>query len=151
MITILCVGKKHEQLFAAAIAHYEQRLAPFSRIKWQILAPSGFDGQRARDDESNRIVARLSPDDVVILLDEKGRDFTSQDLATYIERARTSSRTIVCIIGGAYGVNDAVRQRANHCLAFGSSVFPHQLVRVMLLEQLYRAHSLLAGSKYHHE
>ena len=150
MIKIICVGKKHEAIYEHAIAHFEKRLFQWQKVEWLILSPSGSDGNDARTDESSRITNKLSKDDFVILLDETGKNITSPELAGYNEKAQNSSKQIVCIIGGAYGVDTQLRTRADEIVAFGQVVFPHQLIRVMLLEQLYRAYSINAGSGYHH-
>lgn len=151
MIKIICIGKKHDALFAGAIEHYQERLSKWHKLEWLILPPSGSAEVAARDEESSRIISKITTHDFVILLDETGKNITSPELAQYIEIAQNSSKQIVLIIGGAYGVNAAVKDRANNTIAFGQSVFPHQLVRLMLVEQLYRACSINAGSQYHHE
>lgn len=151
MIKILCVGKKHDAIYKDAVAHFEKRLGMYTKFEWVLLPHSSLEGAIARDEESMRIIQKLSQDDYVVLLDETGDLKTSSDLANHIERAQNSARTIICIIGGAYGVNDELKNRANLKVAFGRVVFPHQLMRVLVLEQLYRGHSILAGSGYHHE
>jgi 23S rRNA (pseudouridine1915-N3)-methyltransferase len=151
MIKIICVGKKHDSIYADAIAHFEKRLGVYTKFAWTLLPHSSLEGNTARDEESIRIIQKLSQDDYVILLDETGELITSADLASHIERAQNSSRTITCIIGGAYGVSEELKNRADLKVAFGRVVFPHQLMRVLVLEQLYRSHSILAGSKYHHD
>lgn len=100
-------------------------------------------------EESDRLLGRLSPDDFVILLDERGRNLSSPELSTVI--MEHTSQSIVFIIGGAYGVTDDVRRRANLVWSLSKLVFPHQLVRLILTEQLYRAQEIARGGKYHHE
>lgn len=151
MLKIICIGKKHESMYAQAIAHFEKRLSQWHKVNWLILPQSGSEYVQAREDESTRILGKLSPQDFVVLLDETGMNVTSPQLAEHIEKAHNSSKQIICIIGGAYGVNEQLKKRADACVAFGQAVFPHQLVRVMLLEQVYRAYSINAGSSYHHE
>lgn len=137
-------------MYAGAIEHFEKRIVPMTRLEWALLPHSSKEGDQARTEESTAILARIKPDDIVVLFDERGNNFTSESLAGTIEQAQNQSKDLVFIIGGAYGVNDELRVRADHILAFGTSVFPHQLMRVMVLEQLYRAYGILAGSKYHH-
>lgn len=151
MIKIICVGKKHDELFAAAIEHYEKRIRRLCTMEWYICPHGQGDESAVRSEESLKILDKLPLSAFVVLFDERGKNFTNHNLAQYIQNAQNSSRDIVIIIGGSYGVSDAVRARANYVLAFGSSVFPHQLIRIMVVEQLYRSLSLLAGSKYHHE
>jgi 23S rRNA (pseudouridine1915-N3)-methyltransferase len=150
MTKIICVGKKHEQIYRGAIEHFEGRIKPYTKLEWNILPSSSFEGDMARTDESARILSGLVKNDFVVLLDETGTNASSPDIAAQIEKAQNSSRRVVFVIGGAYGVDKQLKTRADFCLAFGKAVFPHQLMRVMLLEQIYRAHSILAGSKYHH-
>ena len=149
-LKIICIGKKHDVMYEQAIAHFEKRLSQWQKSEWLILAPSGDEGDTARIDESERIIDKLNKDDFVILFDETGKNSSSPELAGYIEKAQNSSKQLVCIIGGAYGVSVQLKARADTVISYGQAVFPHQLVRVMLLEQLYRAYSINAGSSYHH-
>ena len=151
MLKIICIGKKHEDIYLGSIAHFESRLKPFVKLEWRLLPHSSLEGDYARKEESERILNSTSADEYVILLDETGSSLSSPEIASFIEKAQNSSRNIVIIIGGAYGVDDSVKNRADQILSFGKAVFPHQLMRVMVLEQCYRAYSILAGSKYHHE
>lgn len=105
----------------------------------------------ARQDESERILSRLKPDDFVILLDERGKLVDSPSLSRLLLAPLESSKTVVVIIGGAYGVDDTVHNRADIVWSLSPLVFPHQLVRLILAEQLYRAQEIAAGNPYHHE
>ena len=150
MIRIVVVGKKHETMYLDAINHFEKRLKPWQKIEWLIIPPSGKNHELARTEESTMITAKLGSDDFVVLLDEEGEPLSSPEIAKELEKAQNQSKNIVFVIGGAYGVDEHIKSRANLNISFGRAVFPHQLVRVMLLEQLYRAHSIMAGSGYHH-
>ena len=150
MIKISAVGKKHEAMYEMALTHFEKRLSQWQRIEWIILPPSGNGTDQARSEESSHILHRLNSKDFVILLDEQGQQVTSPQVADHIEKAQVISRQIVCVIGGAFGVDEQLKARADVVVSFGKVVFPHQLIRVMLTEQLYRAYSILAGSGYHH-
>lgn len=150
-ITVLSIGKKHEGWVTDGIERYQKRLrAPFN-VEWVLLPHSSFEGSRAREEESGRIISRLNPDHYVILLDERGKELTSPALSEHLAACFTASRPVVFIIGGAYGVDDTVRQRANFTLSLSLLVFPHQLVRLIITEQIYRAQQISAGSSYHHE
>ncbi len=101
--------------------------------------------------EGEVIMNWLQPDDYLVLLDERGRQFTSEGLAQFIQsRANESVKKLVFLIGGAYGVDEAVLKRANFKWSLSQLVFPHQLVRLILAEQLYRACTILRNEKYHH-
>ena len=150
-ITIIAVGKKHEDWVTPGIERYEKRLrAPFS-IEWVLLPHSSFEGTRARQEESERILSKLKPTDTVVLLDERGASLDSPALSTYLLQQFVQSHSVVVVIGGAYGVDETVHTRANLIWSLSALVFPHQLVRLILAEQLYRAQQISAGSAYHHE
>ncbi|MNT29358.1 Ribosomal RNA large subunit methyltransferase H [compost metagenome] len=112
---------------------------------------SSREGLSARQDESERILSRLRDDDFVVLLDEKGKIITSPVLASLLESPLQGSRTIVLVIGGAYGVDESIHARADFIWSLSLLVFPHQLVRLLLAEQLYRAQEISVGNPYHHE
>lgn len=105
----------------------------------------------ARQEESERILKIISSDDYVILLDETGQMLSSLDLAEQLESRFIDSKPVVVVIGGAYGVNQALLSRSNLVWSLSKLVFPHQLVRLILAEQLYRAQSIAAGNSYHHQ
>ena len=150
-IKILAIGKKHEAWVTDGIERYQKRLRlPFS-VAWVLLPHSSLEGDRARQEESERLLSRLSPNEYVVLLDERGSMVTSPEISSHISEKLDSSKTIVFVIGGAYGVNDDVHVRANYIWSLSSLVFPHQLVRLFLIEQLYRAQQIRLGSAYHHE
>ena len=145
MINIIAVGKKHDPNITDAINDYEKRLrAPFE-VKWVLLPYSAKNGDEARQDESERIISQLRPADFVVLLDERGQDLSSTDFSALL----TSQQDIVIIIGGAYGVNDELRQRADRVISLSAMVFPHQLVRLILIEQIYRAQAIATNHPYH--
>lgn len=150
-VKILAVGKKHEPWVKEGIERYQKRLRlPFA-IEWFLLPHSSLEGDRARQEESERILARLNENEYVILLDEQGKLVDSPLLSTLLGVQLDASRSVVLVIGGAYGVNKAVHQRANYVWSLSPLVFPHQLVRLILVEQLYRAQQIRLGGAYHHE
>jgi len=150
-LKILSVGKKHESWVAEGIERYQKRLrAPFS-IEWVLLPHSSLEGDRARQEESERILSRLNDDDYVVLLDERGKLLDSPGLSSLLTNQLHTSRTIVLIIGGAYGVDESVHAKAHFVWSLSPLVLPHQLVRLVLTEQLYRAQQIELGGSYHHE
>ena len=147
---IICVGKKHDHWIIDGISRYERRLrAPF-KLDWQFVPYSSFSGDRARRDESTELLKRIAPQDYVILLDETGKNIDSPNLSHKLEQL-TIQNQIVFIIGGAYGVDERVRQRANFIWSLSGLVFPHMLVRLILIEQIYRAQEISKGGPYHHQ
>lgn len=151
MITILAVGKKHEDWVRSGIERYEKRLRPPYDVSWALIPHSALQADSARQEESDRIRRRLPDDSFVILLDERGRRRTSPAFLELLQEPLARSRKVTIIIGGAYGVDDALHDRADMVVSLSDMVFPHQLVRLILIEQLYRAQSIAAGGKYHHE
>lgn len=148
MITILAVGKKTDQNLINAINGYQQRLrAPFN-VKWFFIPYAAKDGLEARQDESERLLKVLNPKDYIILLDERGEQLTSPDFSKLIT---ASDCNITIVIGGAYGVTDELRQQADQVVSLSKMVFPHQLVRLIILEQIYRAQTIYRHTPYHHQ
>ena len=117
----------------------------------QILPHSAREGDAARADESARLLAKISDEDYVVLLDERGTNLDSPSLSSYLLSSLQRSQPVVMIIGGAYGVDESIQQRANLIWSLSKLVFPHQLVRLILAEQIYRAQEIAGGRPYHHE
>lgn len=150
MITILAIGKKHEDWVNMGIERYEKRLKKPFDIKWVLLPHSSRDGLEARRSESELLLSRVSERDVVILLDEVGVMLDSPSLSTLLTQQFVDARNIVVIIGGAYGVDERVHARATVIWSLSKLVFPHQLVRLLLIEQIYRSQEIANGGSYHH-
>ena len=149
-IRILAIGKKHEQWVQEGIARYETRLKRPFVTEWVLLPHSSREGLQAREEESERLLARIRDDEFVVLLDERGKLFDSPALSTLLLEPLEHSKTVTIIIGGAYGVDTSVESRANVVWSLSPLVFPHQLVRLILIEQLYRAQEIAQGNPYHH-
>lgn len=148
-ITILTIGKRHKPWVDPGIRRFLEHLrAPFA-AEMIIIPHSGQIGDRARQDESERLISRLKPHDFIILLDERGRNLSSPELSRLI--LDHTDQHIVIIIGGAYGVTETLYRRADIVWSLSRLVFPHQLVRLILAEQLYRAQEIARGSSYHHD
>lgn len=113
------------------------------------LPHSSLEGARARQEESERTLARLDDHMYVILLDETGQPLTSPALATYLEQRFVLSQPVTLVIGGAYGVSNQLKSRADFIWSLSPLVFPHQLVRLIIVEQLYRAQTIMRGQPYH--
>lgn len=154
-ITVVAIGKKHDPKLLAAIEEYSRRLTHYTDFSWKLCEAkitNSMQEQQIRSAESEVISHTLSPQDTVVLLDERGTALSSPRLAQKIETYRTSAaKSVVFIIGGAYGVTDELQARADFVWSLSPLVFPHQLVRLILAEQLYRAHTILAGEQYHHQ
>ncbi|GAA1359319.1 23S rRNA (pseudouridine(1915)-N(3))-methyltransferase RlmH [Arthrobacter rhombi] len=150
-LKVLAIGKKHESWVADGIERYAKRMKKPFDVSWQLLPHSSREGDAARTEESARILAKVSAQDYVVLLDERGTNIDSPALARTLQRPLDTSRTVVLVIGGAYGVDTSVHQRADFTWSLSKLVFPHQLVRLVLAEQLYRAQEIAGGRPYHHQ
>lgn len=146
-LVILSVGKEKDEVSDDLIRHFEIRLLRYLPLEWLYVAHDV-----TKEKEGEKILSLLKKEDYVVLLDEKGRDIKSEALAELIENRMVDSvRRMVFIIGGAYGASTSVTDRANYIWKLSSLVFPHMLVRVIVLEQLYRALTIIKGEKYHHD
>lgn len=150
-VRILAVGKKHEAWVEDGIERYELRLRKPFDASWQLIPHSAREGDAAREEESERILSRVDRDAFLVLLDERGTNLDSLELSSRLQGALDQGRQLVIVIGGAYGVSERVRSRADLVWSLSKLVFPHQLVRLILAEQLYRAQEIAAGRPYHHE
>jgi len=149
------IGKNNESYVKEGIEDFTNRISKYFSVEWNIIPTPKNAGMLSEMDlkkkEGETILEWLKKDDYLILLDERGRSLTSEGLAEFIQsRANESVKTIVFLIGGIYGVDEAVFKRANFQWSLSKLVFPHQLVRLILAEQLYRACTILRNEKYHH-
>jgi len=134
--------------------HYDLYQDYAKRLKWpfaMIELESRYNTEsQAQADEIRQIESHLKPDSYLITLDERGKTLTSRDLAQKFETLQNTGTPLVqCVIGGANGLNDTLRARANFLLSFGAQTWPHKLARIMLLEQIYRCQQILTGHPYH--
>lgn len=150
-IRIVCVGKKHVPWIRAGIDRYQTRLNKPFLAEWVLVSHSVREGSTARQDESERILERLKDNERVILLDERGQLIDSPGLSRQLQGALESSTPVALVIGGAYGTSEELRRRADFVWSLSPLVFPHQLVRLIIIEQLYRAQEIAAGRPYHHD
>ncbi len=145
-IIILSVGKEKDEVTGDVVRHFEVRLLRYLPVEWIYVEHCA-----TKEKEGEKILAHIKKEDYVVLLDEKGKDIKSEALAELVENRMVDSvRRMIFIIGGAYGASSHVEVRANYVWKLSSLVFPHMLVRVILLEQLYRAMTIIKGEKYHH-
>jgi 23S rRNA (pseudouridine1915-N3)-methyltransferase len=146
-LLILSVGKEKDETSEELRKHFEMRILRYLPLEW-LYTPH----DSTKEKEGEKILSLLKKDDYVVLLDEKGKDIKSEALAELVENRMVDSvRRMVFVIGGAYGVSGMIEERANYTWKLSSLVFPHMLVRVIVLEQLYRALTIIKGEKYHHE
>lgn len=144
-IRVITVGKTPSAAITALQQEFEKRLSRWTDIEWQ-LVPHG----KSIEAESKAVLKNIKQADFVVLLDERGQQLSTEAMTEQLDRWLASSRQVVFVIGGAYGVSKEVAQRADFVWSFSRLVFPHQLMRVLLTEQLYRMFSVRDGGKYHH-
>ena len=153
---IVCVGKMKEKDWRDAAAEYEKRLSRFLRLETIELPdlPEPVNSSPAieaqiRQKEGEAILAKLRPDDIVVALCIEGKQLDSVSLSAQLARYADTGRRVAFVIGGSLGLSPEVVARANMKLSFSPMTFPHQLARIMLLEQVYRACKIGAGERYH--
>jgi len=153
-ISILAVGKLKEAQWQAAQREFTLRLAPFSKLEMvEVAAESITDtagAARSMRLEAERLLGRLQPGDFVVALDRGGKQLSSENFAAFLDEAGGSGRRLVFVIGGAAGLDAAVLKRADKKISLSEMTFTHEMARVFLLEQIYRAETILAGKKYHY-
>ncbi len=151
---IISVGRPRATFWRDAAAHYMERLIRWRTVTESVIkdADAALPVERKKEEEGRRILDMLSERDIVVCLDEKGRSMTSRDFSRFFEDlSRDANRRPCFILGGPFGLAEAVRAKATHLISFGPQTLPHELARVVLLEQLYRAESLLRNMPYHHD
>ena len=149
------IGKNHEPYVKPGVEDFTKRIGNYFRVEWNIIPVPKNAGMMSEMDlkkkEGELILDWLGKDDYLVALDEKGRQLTSEKLAEFLQaRANESNKRLVFLIGGAFGLDEAVLKRADFKWGLSDLTFPHQLVRLMLAEQVYRACTILKNEKYHH-
>ena len=156
-ITVISVGKIKEKYLTAGIEEFSKRLTPFCKLETLAINeermpdnPSPAEKQQVLERETQRLLAIIPANSYVILLDVIGKQLSSQDLAAKLdELALAGNSHITFVIGGAFGYIDALRKRADLALSFSKMTFTHQMIRLLLIEQIYRAFKISRGEKYH--
>ena len=147
-INIVCVGALKEKFWIDAVSEYGKRLSRFCKLKiLELPQQEKFDKQKCLEGEGDEILRAVRG--YKILLDIEGQQFASNELAEKIEKVSLSNSEITFIIGGSYGVSEKVKEQADFRLSFGKITLPHNLARVVLVEQIYRAFMIISGSTYH--
>ena len=154
-ITLLAVGKTDKNWIKDGIDTYISRLKHYTSFSLveipELKNASSLTREQIKVKEGTLILKNLKDSDDVILLDERGKEYTSREWAGIIEKKAMNGRDIVFIIGGAYGFSDAVYQRASGMISMSRMTFSHQMIRAIFTEQLYRAFTIIKGEPYHHD
>lgn len=155
-IKLLIVGKTDEGSLKALIDKYVSRISHYNRFEMEIIPDlkntKNLDSTRQKALEGKEIINKLNPADYVVLLDENGKQYTSESFATYLQkRLNSGMKQLIFVVGGPYGFSDEVYQRAQGTLSLSKMTFSHQMVRLFFVEQLYRGFSILRNEPYHHK
>ena len=155
-VSILCVGKRKEKFYTDAIAEYAKRMTRFAdfeivEVADERIADNASDKEKEliKEREGEKLLGKLKPDSYAIALCIEGKMLSSTELAQTIQSAYNRTNHITFIIGGSLGLSDAVKSRCSLHLSFGRMTLPHQLMRVVLSEQIYRSFMINQGSQYH--
>ena len=154
-ITLLVVGKTADARLQSLVDDYQQRLKHYVPFDFVVVPDvknaKSLSEEQLKTAEGEAILSKLTPAMEVVLLDEHGREFRSVEYADWVQKKMASGRDLTLVIGGAYGFSKAVYERANGKLSLSQMTFSHQMIRIMAIEQLYRAMTILRGEPYHHE
>lgn len=154
-INLWTIGKAHEGYVKDGIEDFTNRISKYYPVEWKVLPPARQTTNSTEADikkqEAATVLQALQKDDYLVLLDERGKQLNSPALAKWLQqRANESTRNLVFLIGGAFGVDETIFTRAHYTWSLSNLVFPHQLVRLILAEQVYRACTINRNEKYHH-
>ena len=155
-IVLLVVGKTNESYFTSGINEYCSRLKHYIPFEMEVIPDlkqtKNLASDQIKTKEGELILKRTQPGDYVVLLDERGREYTSVTFADFIEKKTHSvNKRLVFVIGGPYGFSDEVYNLSNERISLSKMTFSHQMVRLIFVEQLYRAMTILNNEPYHHE
>lgn len=155
-ISLLAIGKTSSKYLQDGIEQYIKRLGYYIPFEFKILpdvkATKSLTEERQKEMEGDIFLNQIQAGDFVVLLDERGKEMTSREFATYIDKKMVSiPKQLIFIIGGPYGFSKAVYERANDKLSLSKMTFSHEMVRLFFVEQLYRSMTILRGEPYHHD
>ncbi len=154
-IKLVCIGKTDKKELESLISVYAKRLQHYIKFETEIIPDlkkvKNLDENQQKAKEGELILNGLQNSDFVVLLDEKGKQFTSEDFSGYLQkRMNTGLKQLVFVIGGPYGFSEEVYKRANSKISLSKMTFSHQMVRLFFTEQIYRAFTILKNEPYHH-
>ena len=149
MIRIITVGKIKEEYLKEAIDEYTKRLSKYTKISLIEVLDENYDISKTLLKEKENILKYINEKDYIITLEIEGKELTSVELSNKINDILTNYSDITFIIGGSYGLHDDIKKMSNYALSFSKLTFPHQLFRVMLLEQIYRSFKIINNETYH--
>lgn len=155
-VTLICVGKVKEKFYRDAIKEYEKRLGAYIKLNTieisdeKVKVENDSEIALAMEKEGNNILSKIKDNQYVITLEILGKNLSSEEFASKIDNLMLIGKSdIALVIGGSYGLSDSVKKRSDFALSFSRMTFPHQMMRVVLLEQVYRAYRIITGASYH--
>lgn len=153
---LLSIGKTDDPLFSQIIEEYRKRINHYVSFEMQIIpdikSTKKFSEKEQKKQEGEKLLKWFQPSDYIVLLDDKGTQYSSMEFAGYMEKkSYSASKRLVFVIGGPYGFSGEVRERSNETISLSRMTFTHQMVRLVFAEQLYRAMTILHNEPYHHE
>ena len=149
MIRIITVGKLKEKYFVDAVEEYLKRLSKYTKIELIEVPDENYEIQKTLEKERDSILKHITNKEYIITLEIDGKELSSIELSKKINDTLIINSDITFIIGGSYGLHDDIKKISNYALSFSKMTFPHQLFRVMLLEQLYRSYKIMKNETYH--
>lgn len=150
MIKLITVGKIKEKYLKDAILEYTKRISKYTKLEIIELQDYDYDNKQiVLEKEKENIIKHINSRDYVITMQIDGKNISSEDFADKIDKVFVTNPNIVFIIGGSYGLHDDIKKISNFSLSFSKMTFPHQLFRVLLLEQIYRAYKIINNESYH--
>ena len=155
-ILFVAIGRSHEIYIKHGVEDFTKRISNYYPVEWILLpVPKNVSSLSEKDQkikEGELVTAMLKQDDYLIALDENGKQVTSEELAVFLMKRSTESiKRLIFLIGGAFGIDQAILEKANYKWSLSPLTFPHQLVRLILAEQVYRACTINRNEKYHHK
>lgn len=154
-VELILVGKTTSKHIGACFEDYKERIGhylPFSvMIIPELKNTNSLSEEQQKEREGENILKQIQAQDTVVLLDEHGQEFRSIEYASWVEKKQQTSRRLIFIIGGPYGFSSSIYKRANEKISLSKMTFSHQMVRLIFIEQLYRACTIIKGEPYHHE
>jgi 23S rRNA (pseudouridine1915-N3)-methyltransferase len=154
-VELILVGKTTSKHIGACFEDYKERIGhylPFSvMIIPELKNTNSLSEEQQKEREGENILKQIQAQDTVVLLDEHGQEFRSIEFASWVEKKQQTSRRLIFIIGGPYGFSSSIYKRANEKISLSKMTFSHQMVRLIFIEQLYRACTIIKGEPYHHE
>ena len=155
-VTLICVGKVKEKFYRDAIKEYEKRLGAYIKLNTieisdeKVKVENDSEIALAMEKEGNNILSKIKDNQYVITLEILGKNLSSEEFASKIDNLMLTGKSdVALVIGGSYGLFDSVKKRSDFALSFSRMTFPHQMMRVVLLEQVYRAYRIITGASYH--